>query len=363
MEPALDYFYRPTLENAEALLRASHVSLSLPRHSSHARSMHGGDARPYKMQVLPTLDFLHDVNREELLLPASMVDLLLTRAGCTEHHKAAMIAAYKDRRVNYTRHVADWLGMPKNAEKEQFQLPTLATDVVEMVLDGVVDEVEIPLPPEKEWPFQRALCLHAFIMQLLGRSGENPSSPKVGEVRFLYGVFQSMDVSGWEGFLRRWVRSMRAVCSAYASQVTLQKIDASHIAPYDDRIQKVGRHHVRVQHADVPIRRASMGAYDLTNPSATWKSLVDGFGVTYPKSYLVRVWTVALLLLERFPARKEEVVSFLERLVLVNWLRDVYKADVALRRGAIYVTFDRLAYTYYVLRGGMEGLPHQGMLV
>ncbi len=38
----------------------------------------------------------------------------------------------------------------------------------------------------------------------------------------------------------------------------------------------------------------------------------------------------------------------------VNALRDSVKADIALARGAVYVTYDRLAMMYYALRSAPE---------
>lgn len=40
----------------------------------------------------------------------------------------------------------------------------------------------------------------------------------------------------------------------------------------------------------------------------------------------------------------------------LNFLRDAYKADVAVQEGAIYITHDRLAHLYYRLIGGTRGI-------
>ena len=43
-------------------------------------------------------------------------------------------------------------------------------------------------------------------------------------------------------------------------------------------------------------------------------------------------------------------------LATLNFLRDAFKADVAMQQDAIYVTHDRLAYLYYLLIGGKQGV-------
>jgi hypothetical protein len=39
----------------------------------------------------------------------------------------------------------------------------------------------------------------------------------------------------------------------------------------------------------------------------------------------------------------------------LNFLRDAFKAEIALQRDALYLTHDRLAYLYYRMLGGRKG--------
>jgi hypothetical protein len=39
----------------------------------------------------------------------------------------------------------------------------------------------------------------------------------------------------------------------------------------------------------------------------------------------------------------------------LNFLRDAFKADVAIETNAVFITHDRLAFTYYKMIGGKHG--------
>ena len=53
----------------------------------------------------------------------------------------------------------------------------------------------------------------------------------------------------------------------------------------------------------------------------------------------------------------------LERAVFLNFARDAWKADIALQRGAMFLTHDRLAYCMYSMLARHAGLPNLGMLI
>ena len=66
-----------------------------------------------------------------------------------------------------------------------------------------------------------------------------------------------------------------------------------------------------------------------------------------------------------YPHDKKKFCEYMNRsmsasdkrdLCLLNFLRDAYKADVALNTGAMYITHDMLAYLYYRLIGGKRGV-------
>jgi len=62
-----------------------------------------------------------------------------------------------------------------------------------------------------------------------------------------------------------------------------------------------------------------------------------------------------------FPHSKDELYNYFKNdpsnkdLWHLNFLRDAFKADVAVETNSIYMTHDRLALTYYKLIGGKQG--------
>lgn len=56
-----------------------------------------------------------------------------------------------------------------------------------------------------------------------------------------------------------------------------------------------------------------------------------------------------------YPHTKSEFVQSNKDLWYLNFLRDAFKADVALETSSVFVTHDRFAFTYYKLIGGKQG--------
>lgn len=368
MDAAWEFFHHPDPERARALLVAlgMHVPFDPSSHASAtvrpSRIHRGGDARAYKLAPLPFLDVLHDL-RGHMLVTKPTLDRLFQAAGLSASDKDAMYAAFRNPRQNYTRAVAQYVGV--FADAERVTDPHLAARMaawhqqtrLEIVLDGVVDALEVPLPPSQEWDFQRSLALYATVMLIFGRF--DPRVSRLQEVTFLHGAFQYMDIRGWESFMKRWIRSMKQVCKPFAPNVQIQKIGVRDLPPYDTDVI-VEPNAVRIRGVSVPIRPMHVDLSTAESPEDAMGVIQYAFGTTFPKETLRTVFQTYLSLPKH---RQDAYEPFLHTVVRTNWLRDSYKADVAIRRHAVYITFDRIAHAYYMLRGSLENEPYQGIFL
>lgn len=357
-----EYYYRPTLANAIGLLDSlgMHVPFansgsasSSTRHSTTA--LKGGDAR---IQALPYLDLLHDL-RGRAILTNQTLTKILDASGLTAADRAEFQKAYRSQDTDFTRFVARRMGISGEAEVVsdghlyERMLSWRERPRIEIVLDGVVDEITLPLPPIGEWDFSRSMALYATVMAMFGNfPGQTPAA--LQEVVFLHGTFQTMDIAGWSGFIKRWIHSMKAALP----RIRAEAVPDESIQPFEPHY-KVYADHIEIAAASIPIRTVRLDLQNPDGPEGILKSAAAAIGTTFPKETLGNILYAYTL---ASPKEKQAFEPILWLYAHINWLRDSYKADVAIRRDAVYITFDRIAFTYYMLRSGLERAPHQGIL-
>ena len=355
----VNYFQRPTLENAQFLLAS--YGLSIPRPSAALsddkpserpmkRARYGGGARATEARIhaLSRLDVLHDLNGEPLSLATFKV--ILDDAELTHEERTSIEKAYANPRANVTKLISKIMGLQektRNASHEEVAERWKDAVRLEIVMDGVVEQLHEPLSKRDYQTYERSMCLHAFVMALFAASPQ-----KLQKLVFLYGVFQYMDISGWKAFLKRWMTQLDTHVKA---SVQIKYITPASIQPYSGRFA-VDEKAIYVDGVMVPIKKP-ITQHDSLD---VMKKIQSSFGVTtlhYPKSYLQTLFA-------RFDATedKETHLQFMKRVMDVNFFRDAYKADVALRRAALYLTFDRLAFVYYKMRCELEGCKKNGLL-
>jgi hypothetical protein len=252
--------------------------------------------------------------------------------------------------------------------------------VAELVFDGILEE-PLERPAKKgihEEGHLRSLATCAFLQWMIG---EWPAPydflSATREIRFLTGTFQTLDVAGHDAFLNRWVGYLRRDASALKSVkiIRIGRIETDAVpsgtanvalAPGDGAALIV--HGRRVPFIAEPTQQQSPSP-SLSSPSpsstkeaerlASFFRYAPARQVTYAKRDLEDMFQdyITLTDTQRTDPRVETVVN---QVIAVNSFRDAFKADVALARGAVYLTVDRLALVYYELRRRALGAAGRG---
>ena len=280
-----------------------------------------------------------------------------------------------------------------NQVSEWLKRPTL-----ELVLDNFFTE---PIPPPKKLAGDaktlyalndpaplRSLALCAFLQLVIGTWDVSlilPGSERalavpptaVREVRFLIGTFQTLDVGGYESFLKRWVRCLRMESAHFyalsaanftyesvsvADAVTAAAAAASAIDPGSLRNTGIHSHGLFVPYRMPDILRGSVPVRSTAARTAPefLAKFRDYFYTSYNKDWLRQVYTAYFKLSERDQARSD-VTAFMAALFEINAIRDSLRADVALSRDAVFITGDHLALVYYAKRAERLGKERAGL--
>ena len=352
--PVINYFHNPTLQNAKFLLAA--YELNLPTHEDggnkracfarFTREARGGAyASEARIHALSRLDVLHDLKHDRIPLENDVIDFVLNDAGLTAEEHVNVVKTCENPRANVTKTFAAMMGQSTKskrliATKWHEMGPTL-----EIVLDGVLEQIREPLTKQDHQKFTKSMCLHAFVMGVF----DSPTS-NLERIVFLYGVFQYMDIAGWKGFVNRWRMHLNTQVKAL---VEIQYISPDSIQPYSHKF-KVKKSAVFINDIKVPIQHPKRG----NNSQGVMAFFKSDFGVTYDKAYLKEIFNSYMRL---DAADKVQYLPFMKLVMDVNFFRDAYKADVALSRKALYLTFDRLAFVYYKMRCELEGSTMNGL--
>jgi len=277
--------------------------------------------------------------------------------------------------IRFANQVAEWLKRP----------------TLELVLDNVFTE---PIPSPKKLAGAanalgalnnpaslRTLALCAFLQLVIGTwdaslvlpdSGRPTAVPPsaVSEVKFLIGTFQTMDIGGYKPFLTRWVKRLRmesahfyglsAANFTYAEVSVADAAAASAIDPAVLRSTGIHSHGLFVPYRMPYLPSSAHTVEAVLTGRAFLEKFRDHFYTSYNKEWLRQVYT-AYYMLSKSDRAQSDVAAFMSALFEINALRDSLRADVALSRGAVFITGDYLALVYYSKRAEQLGKPIAGL--
>ena len=253
--------------------------------------------------------------------------------------------------------------------------------VAELVFDGILED-PLKRPASEEIhtvSHLRSLATCAFLQWMIGEWPEpfaRAGAVAPSEIRFLTGTFQTLDVGGYNAFMNRWVGYLKSEASALKAVASIRvvRLNAGSVlsgtpgvalAPANDSALIV--HGRRVPFVAEPLPKRPMRPSPAELSGEDIAPLLDSFlaskparQVTYSKDDLTNMFReyVALVPSQRMNPRTETAIN---QLISINSFRDAFKADVALARGAVYLTVDRLALVYYELRRRALGAPSRGL--
>ena len=227
--------------------------------------------------------------------------------------------------------------------------------VLEIVLDGLL-ATSIPTMSERarrtaselssvnDSKIARSMCACAFLqLMFCDWKLTRALPPAVRRVAFLTGDFQTLENPGADAFIERWIRRVHSDAEAL-SHLSPDQIFARRVRPKD-----------LPPLSATPFRDVALGRSGLTveagfartfvpyrSPASTAFAIQRGaLSTSYKKKWLSDVFAEYL---SASPERREsaEVTGFIDTLITVNAFRDAVKAEVALARGAVFITVDAL---------------------
>jgi hypothetical protein len=318
---------------------------------------HSEDSREYTAQALKTLQKHFGFVPKTLRVTELKSDRDRDQAVPVIRREHIRADAYMSETV------ADWLTPNEHG-------------VAEIVFDGILED---PLRrPVSEGVHKvshlRSLATCAFLQWMIGEWPEpyRIAGGTLREIRFLTGTFQTLDVAGHDAFLNRWVGYLKRDCSALkaVALIRVARIEVSSVqsgtpgvglAPDDAALVVDGARVPFVAKAlpNVP-ERSDWNDLDMTYRLDRFLSKAPARQITYAKRDLVEMFSeyTKFTQAQRLDPRVETVV---QRVIAVNSFRDAFKADVALARGAVYLTVDRLALVYYELRRRAQRADSRGL--
>ena len=241
--------------------------------------------------------------------------------------------------------------------------------VLEIVLDGLL-ATSIPTTSERsrrtasdlssvnDSKIARSMCACAFLqLMFCDWKLSRALPPAVRRVAFLTGDFQTLDNPGADAFIERWIRRVHSDSEAL-SHLSADQIFARRVRPKDlptlgatpFRDVALGRNGLTVAagvaRTFVPYRAPALAASVAQRTAALYTS--------YKKEWLSDVFAEYL---STSPERREsaEVTTFIDTLITLNAFRDAVKSEVAIARGAVFITVDALALVYHQARAGAAG--------
>jgi len=227
------------------------------------------------------------------------------------------------------------------------------------------------------------------------RAHSSQRAPRIQtkDIMFLTGDFQTLDVAGADHFIRKWISHIKTE-TAYLSHLPPSAIGTRHISlsdmpslsdtpfanvavnPSGLRVKLPDRPNVTSSAMRRAIRQGTFVPYGrkrgelvdsvpLYEPlDAPSPSLADRyrskFFTSNPKRWLKEVFTDY----KDDPAPTPESEVLIETIGIVNAFRDGIRAEVALARGAVYITIDALALVYYQARADRTaGKNSEGLMI
>jgi hypothetical protein len=251
--------------------------------------------------------------------------------------------------------------------------------VAEIVLDGILED-QVTQPIRKgihEEYHLRSLAMCAFLQWMIGEWPEpNGTGGGLREIRFLTGSFQTTDVGAHKLFLNRWVDELARNGTALKS-VGSVRVVRMEVLSVPAGVPDVAM--IPGDNAALLVRGRRVPFVGEVPPPSAWPypntdeaDLAYRFGnflanepvhqVIYTGCGLANMSRDYSILV---PSQQVDpfVQNSIEQALAVNAFRDAFKADVALSRGAVYITTDRLSLLYYEMRRRALGAANRGLSV
>jgi hypothetical protein len=368
---------------------------SPPPPTGHSRGRGGGGARLLAAEIVPAaiaiherVDAIHYIHSRELIMLRSAVPQILSAETATAPafakfpRLAESITALTQRRQNsqtFTYNAFATLNAAFGLAFREDDLGTLLSDrllheqvtrwrsnaTTEIVLDGIVtspdDPEHVDMPShECTSRIARSQALCAFVMLLL--ADYDPALAELADVasaatapsvvQFLTGPFQTMDIPNWRVYMTRWTGYIQRAAPRIWKRIGLREIAPPIRSASGAEILASS---VRLPNGSVVPFRAPRTAPRPDEAAAGERIGAAAFAPTFAVS-ANKEWFRSLF--DEYgvvsDAQRAEMEPLIDNAIAVNALRDALKADIALARGAVYVTYDRLALMYYALRRTAE---------
>jgi len=208
---------------------------------------------------------------------------------------------------------------------------------------------------------------------------QHTSQIQTKEIMFLTGDFQTLDVANADHFIRKWISYIKTE-TEYLSHLPPSAIGTRHISiadmpsladtpfanvavnssglrvklPDRQNVTSIAMRRAIRQGTFVPYgrKRGELANSFQSNPPLDKKfiSIADRYRSTFFTSNQ-KDWMQSVF--RRYRDQNDstpETEAFIETLATVNAFRDAIRAEVALARGAVYITIDALALVYYQAR-------------
>jgi len=403
-----DYAEDPTVPKARALLAALKLPApyerlreskrrrgeSPPPPSGNSRGRGGGGARILAAELVPAaiaiherVDAIHYIHNRGLIMLRSAVPRILSAETATAPAFAKFpglaesITALTQRRQNsqtFTYNAFATLNAAFGLAFREDDLGTLLSDrllheqvtrwrsnaTTEIVLDGIVtspdDPAHVDMPShERTSRIARSQALCAFVMLLLADYDPALAEPAAvasaatapSVVQFLTGPFQTMDIPNWRVYMTRWTGYIQRAAPRIWKRIGLREIAPPIRSASGAEILASS---VRLPNGSVVPFRAPRNAPrpdEAVGKRIGAAAFAPTFAVSANKEWFRSLFDEYGVVSD---AQRAEMEPLIDNAIAVNALRDALKADIALARGAVYITYDRLALMYYALRRTAE---------
>ena len=349
----------------------------------------GNDVRFHN---LARLDVLKDLYDPDTALSETIVDMVLADTQLTVRERKRIVTACTQTGSSLSRTIESIFLRPNHIQmdgpvfriEEDGAIYNIIHDAwvgssggkeeVLFVLDGVLRGCV-----SGEQDIVKSMVVFAFLMIVLGDLGDvnisymvtkrqkttivtKPKPNGVKRVVFLCGIMQTIDIPENPAFMQDWIEELDGLVN-WADRVELRHLRMEDLpAPYDSKF-KLGNTGLHVGGANVPFKAAQIPRIRRgSEVTQHVDDLAANCGLPYTKKYLNYVF-------QQYDkmgvSERDSRMQFLKLLMDVNFFRDAYYADVAIGLGAIYLTFDRLAYTYFHIRSNhiQDEKEYHGMLL
>lgn len=340
-----EFYEKPTLRNAKRVLNAYNIQEPFRAPKAFIAVQEGGMIKPDSaaFKELLALDTLHDlstVNNPNKIFKA-----------ITSTLNVNLPKALKDQYVNFnhrftfdaTKYLVEKLNLKffSATNKEERQLFDYilrtrnfhSTNVLTIVLDNIVAGIKYDATLH-EATIGFVGCAFTLVMynNLLKCGSLKPNT----SIRLYDGLFLQMDGNYIRRFITLFARSMKRLTQA--KEVTVMPMPKQEIIKVSQPkyFNKNFNTHALID-LDASTISFNGKRYLIAPTSPNTRQM------TYPHSK------------KQFQEAVEADPNNTKDLWYLNFLRDAFKADVALEYDAVYITHDRLAHMYYAMNGGKKG--------